>query len=102
MEAQIKNMLFGITNRSEIARRIKTSPQNVSSWLKKGKFPPYYVIPLCAALDWGITPHQVDPQLYPNATDGLPPGQQHIESDEGNLIHENQHGRKQGTDRPRN
>lgn len=72
MDFQIKTKLFGVTNKSEIARRLGTSPQNVGSWMRKGKFPPYFVIPLCAALEWDITPHQVDPVLYPNPGDALP------------------------------
>lgn len=72
MDIQIKTQLFGVISKSEIARRLNTSPQNVGSWLRKGAFPAHFVIPLCAALDWKITPHQVDPVLYPNETDALP------------------------------
>lgn len=32
------------------------------------------VIPIARATAWRVTPHQLRPDLYPNATDGIPPG----------------------------
>ncbi|EPE0615628.1 transcriptional regulator, partial [Escherichia coli] len=40
-------------------------------WFKK-RVPAEEVIPACEALDWGVTPHELRPDKYPNPTDGLP------------------------------
>jgi hypothetical protein len=29
-------------------------------------------LPLCRILNWRVTPHEIDPDAYPNPTDGLP------------------------------
>nr|WP_279079319.1 Cro/Cl family transcriptional regulator [Hafnia alvei] len=72
MQLQAKNKLFGLINQSEIARRLSIKPQSVSLWLNTGNIPPRKIIPFCAATGYAITPHQVDADLYPNPTDGLP------------------------------
>lgn len=63
--------ITGLATKSEIARRMGVKPQLVAHWFKQG-VPPHRIIPFCAALSWAVTPHQVDPDLYPNPTDGLP------------------------------
>ncbi|THD47201.1 Cro/Cl family transcriptional regulator [Enterobacteriaceae bacterium ML5] len=71
MKPVIKTKITGLATKSEIARRIGVKPQAVHQWMLK-HIPPYQVIPFCAALEWSVTPHQVDPVLYPNPNDGLP------------------------------
>lgn len=44
--------------------------QVVQQW--KDKVPAHRVLTLCKASDWRITPHQLRPDLYPNADDALP------------------------------
>jgi DNA-binding transcriptional regulator YdaS (Cro superfamily) len=34
--------------------------------------PSEWVIPICQAIDWQSTPHELRPDIYPNPTDGLP------------------------------
>lgn len=34
--------------------------------------PSEWVIPICLALDWQITPHEMRSDIYPNPSDGLP------------------------------
>lgn len=41
----------------------------VSKW---ARVPAERVIPLCAATQWAVTPHQMRPDLYPHPCDGLP------------------------------
>ncbi|EBS1324066.1 Cro/Cl family transcriptional regulator [Salmonella enterica subsp. enterica serovar Muenchen] len=72
MEFKTRSRLFGITNQTEIARRLKTSQQSVSLWVTTGKFPPRRIIPFCEAVGYAVTPHQLDSVLYPNPTDALP------------------------------
>lgn len=78
MQVQTKNKLFGITNQAEIARQLGTSQQNVSLWVTSGKFPPRRILPFCRAVGFAVTPHQLDPILYPNPGDALPVPHEHI------------------------
>lgn len=43
-----------------------------SKWLKNGKLPPYRIIPACKLVGFAVTPHQIDPVLYPYPSDGMP------------------------------
>ncbi|PLO27266.1 Cro/Cl family transcriptional regulator, partial [Klebsiella pneumoniae] len=47
------------------------TPQTVSLWLNS-ETPAHRVIPVCEALGWKVTPHQMRGDIYPNPTDGLP------------------------------
>lgn len=42
----------------------------VSKWRKR--LPADRVIPLAEATGWRVTPHELNPGLYPNPNDGLP------------------------------
>lgn len=55
----------------------KISQAQIWKWLNKPKRPvppSEFVIPICEALDWEMTPHQLRPDIYPNPADALPPG----------------------------
>ncbi|MHB1098525.1 MAG: YdaS family helix-turn-helix protein [Burkholderiales bacterium] len=70
------------SGQSELARRLrallpgdKVSQVHVWKWLNRvsGPVPPAkYVIPICQAVEWQITPNQMRPDLYPFPHDGLP------------------------------
>jgi len=47
---------------------------HVWNWLNTTRdgVPGEYVIPICAAIDYQVTPHELRPDLYPNPSDGLP------------------------------
>jgi hypothetical protein len=45
--------------------------QTAQQW-DKNCIPAQYVLPLCEASGWEITPHMLRPDLYPNADDALP------------------------------
>ena len=50
------------------------SQGHVWQWLNniRGETPPAnYVIPICKAVDWKITPHELRPDIYPSPNDGL-------------------------------
>lgn len=34
--------------------------------------PSEWVIPICQAVEWEVTPNELRPDIYPNPTDGLP------------------------------
>lgn len=53
----------------------KVSQVHVWGWLNavKAPCPPAeYVIPICDAIDWRMTPHELRPDLYPHGSDGMP------------------------------
>ncbi|MBK8399994.1 MAG: helix-turn-helix domain-containing protein [Propionivibrio sp.] len=67
---------------TELARGIRahmpgsrTSQVTVWYWLNEAKIevpPADVVIPICAFLDWQITPHELRADIYPNPLDGMP------------------------------
>lgn len=56
-----------------VAERFEINPVSVYEWISKGRLPAPRVIPLAELTDWKYTPHQLDPILYPNPIDGIPP-----------------------------
>ena len=55
----------------------KVGQVHVWGWLNSVKFevpPAEVVIAIADFLEYQITPHQLRPDLYPNAADALPPG----------------------------
>ncbi|EPE4191999.1 transcriptional regulator [Yersinia enterocolitica] len=75
MDKQLKRRICGIKSQTEIAKELGTKPQAVSFWFNS-QVPANRVISLCEVLDWGITPHEVRGDIYPNPTDGLPTNKQ--------------------------
>ncbi len=62
---------------SELKRRIdsvgrKVSQQAVNQWCKARYAPFGWAIWVARAVDFQVTPHELDPDNYPNAWDGLP------------------------------
>lgn len=62
---------------SELGRRLETqgtpiSQQSISAWLKAGEVSAGAALPIARAIDFAVTPHELDPLRYPNAWDGLP------------------------------
>lgn len=58
-------------NESKLAAALGVKPQAVQQWSKNG-VPPRRVIPAAAVVDFQVTPHELDQQLYPHPEDGLP------------------------------
>lgn len=53
----------------------KIQQSHISGWLNSVKMevpPAECVIAICETCDWNITPHELRPDVYPNATDGMP------------------------------
>jgi DNA-binding transcriptional regulator YdaS (Cro superfamily) len=64
---------------SELARKLKAlgrkiSQQSISAWIRAGRLPDGkdWGIWIARAVDFDVTPHQLDPVTYENAWDGLP------------------------------
>lgn len=48
---------------------------HIWNWLNRDKrVPAEYVIPICKATKFKVTPHQMRSDIYPYRTDGMPPG----------------------------
>ena len=56
---------------SAVARMRDCSPWAVTLWIRRG-IPADHVLWLAERTDWKYTPHQISPNLYPHADDGLP------------------------------
>lgn len=56
---EVVGRIFGITG------------QAVSLWYPQG-VPGERVMPLCKAIEFKVTPHELRPDLYPHPQDGLP------------------------------
>lgn len=60
---------------SELAARLKVTPQAIQQWAARGLAPARRVVQIAAAVDFKVTPHELDPALYPRPGDGMPEGQ---------------------------
>ena len=79
MKAQTRKKIASVCNQSELARRMKKTPQTINGWIK-GKIPAELVFKVSQALNFAVTPHELRPDLYPNPTDALPQGQNNSEA----------------------
>lgn len=59
---------------SAVARLLNVRPWAISKWRRA--IPPGRVLWLAEQTGWRKTPHQLCPEIYPNETDGIPPGMQ--------------------------
>lgn len=76
MDTTVKKKITGIANQTEIAKRMGYTPQTVSLWFKND-VPLKNIRRLCDVLNWRVTPHEINPLIYPNPTDGLPDKSEH-------------------------
>lgn len=61
----------GLKRRLEDAGE-KISQQAIGLWLKAGKIGDGWALPVSRAIDYQVTPHELDAKAYPNPWDGLP------------------------------
>lgn len=55
-----------------LAKMLGVTPQAVSQWAKGAAIAPERIIDIARATNWTVTPHELNPALYPNPKDGLP------------------------------
>ncbi|BDH45725.1 hypothetical protein TUM12370_17690 [Salmonella enterica subsp. enterica serovar Choleraesuis] len=72
MNEQVIKKISQNMSQAAIGEHFGISSQAVGKWLRSGTIPPRRILPLCGALNWLVTPHEIDPEAYPNPTDGLP------------------------------
>jgi DNA-binding transcriptional regulator YdaS (Cro superfamily) len=59
-------------SQSALASLIDKRQSNISTWLHRdNRVPAEAVIPIAAALDYQVTPHELRPDLYPHHEDGM-------------------------------
>jgi DNA-binding transcriptional regulator YdaS (Cro superfamily) len=54
-----------------LARRLGYDQPRVSHWRRRG-VPADEILRVCRAVGWAVTPHEINPTIYPNPTDGIP------------------------------
>jgi len=64
---------------SAVAKHFKLTAWAVSKW--RQNLPEKRVLDLAALTGFVFTPHQLDPKMYPNPSDGLPAGHEIAESE---------------------
>lgn len=69
----IQNIIQMAGGQTALAKAIGLKQGHVSYWVKAGKIPTDHIIAVSGAVNWRITPHQLNPLAYPNPNDGLPP-----------------------------
>lgn len=72
MNESLKEKITNTMSRVDIGTNFGISSQAVSKWMSRGRVPSKRVLQLCQILNWSVTPHEIDPEAYPNPTDGLP------------------------------
>jgi hypothetical protein len=61
----------------KLAAKINRKPNVLSMWLLRENMPSEEVIPVCEATGWAVTPHELEPTLYPYPQDALPKNLRH-------------------------
>jgi DNA-binding transcriptional regulator YdaS (Cro superfamily) len=69
----IQKAISILGSQAAVARALGVKPPNVTYWAESGVVPYNHVLKLCAACKWQVTPHQLNPAVYPNERDGIPP-----------------------------
>ena len=77
MNELLKEKITKTMSRVDIGNSFGISSQAVSKWMSRGKVPSKRVLQLCQILNWSVTPHEINPEAYPNPTDGLPRQREH-------------------------
>lgn len=57
---------------SNLARGLNVRPQAVQQWVRAGRVPAERIIEAARFVDFSVTPHELDPTLYPHPDDGVP------------------------------
>ncbi|MCX0499703.1 YdaS family helix-turn-helix protein [Erwinia billingiae] len=65
--------VFAVGSLSAVSRHFEfKSVQSVANWIINDQVPAERVIQLCSLGDWVVSPHELRPDIYPNANDGKP------------------------------
>lgn len=68
---QNRELIKKAGGREAVGRIFSISGQAVGLWYVDG-VPGERVLPLCRAVDFKVTPHQLRPDMWPHPEDGLP------------------------------
>lgn len=73
MDTYFEQAIARLGGQTKAAEILGVKQGHVWHWLKKSaQCPAERVIPLCQALGYAITPHQLRPDIYPYPLDGIP------------------------------
>lgn len=68
---ELKRIIKAQGGTGVVSRRMGVKQARLCNWIGRKSVPPHRIIPLCRALFWAVTPHQLRPDLYPHPTDGM-------------------------------
>lgn len=64
-----------VGSQTALANACGIKQAHIWNWLNRDKrVPAEYVIPVCRATQFKVAPNEIRPDIYPNKTDGIPPG----------------------------
>ena len=70
---QLKRAIFLAGGQTNLAKQVGLSQPYIWNWLNRDRcVPAEFVIPVCKATSWEVTPNQLRPDIYPNQSDGIP------------------------------
>ncbi len=72
MNKETQQKISKAASRACIGKHFGICGQAVGKWIYENGVPQKRIVPLCRFLNWEVTPHEIDPEAYPNPTDGLP------------------------------
>lgn len=58
-------------SQAALAKKLGVKQQHVSSWIKTS-LPCSRILQVASAVNFRVTPHELDPRFYPNPDDGVP------------------------------
>lgn len=72
MRCAVDKLVWDAHGQSRLARALGVKPQAVQQWVAAGRVPKHRVLSACRFVDFSVTPHELDPSLYPHPEDGIP------------------------------
>ncbi len=72
MNEYLKMKIRSEFSQAELGRSMGLAQQVISRWMNGHQIPANRVLKLCELMGWGVVPHELRPDLYPNPTDGIP------------------------------
>ena len=68
----VKKVIIEAGGTGRVAKVFDSTDSAVSGWIKRQKIPVEHIIKVSELTGWKITPHMINPSIYPNPGDALP------------------------------
>ena len=73
MDKALETAVSILGSQTATAKALGVKQGQVWNWMnREGETPASQVIPLCRAVGYSVTPHQLRPDIYPYPLDGIP------------------------------